>query len=76
MMKNKETLEEVAERITNNPTLYWENNLAKESFIEEAKWQKEQTINSIEQVIKDICKDNTHLIDTPEIQEIIKYFKK
>jgi hypothetical protein len=30
----------------------------------------------IEQEIKDICKDNTHLLDTPEIQEIIKYFKK
>jgi hypothetical protein len=40
-----------------------------------AEWQKEQTSNSIEQVIKDICKDNSHLLDTPEIQEIIKYFK-
>ena len=41
-----------------------------------AKWQQEQTSKSIKKVIKDICKDNTYLLDTPEIQEIIKYFKK
>lgn len=45
-------------------------------WIHGAEWQKEYISNSIEQVINDICKDNTHLIDTPEIQEIIKYFKK
>jgi hypothetical protein len=40
------------------------------------KWQKENISNSIEKTINAICKDNTHLLDTPEIQEIIKYFKK
>ena len=46
------------------------------AFINGAIFYKENISNSIEQVIKDICKDNTHLLDTPEIQEIIKYFKK
>ncbi len=55
---------------------YAEDSDAYSDFIEGAKWQKEKISNSIEQVIKEICKDNTHLIDTPEIQEIIKYFKK
>lgn len=45
-------------------------------FIAGIKYQKKEISKSVEQTIKDICKDNTHLLDTPEIQEIIKYFKQ
>jgi hypothetical protein len=82
-LNKQETLEEVAERIFNIPDdkkgdIYFGSNIAhlRKGFKLGAKWQKEKISNSIEQVIKDICKDNTHLLDTPEIQEIIKYFKK
>jgi hypothetical protein len=38
----KETIEEAAERITHNDTLSWENNLAKESFIQGVNWHIEK----------------------------------
>jgi hypothetical protein len=82
-MENKETLEEAAERIFNIPDdkkgdIYFGSNIAhlRKGFKLGAKWQKENISNSIEQVIKDICKDNTYFLEIPEIQEIIKYFKK
>ena len=56
--------------------LIWISGSSVIGFQKGAKWQQENISNSIEQVIKDICKDNTHLLDTPEIQEIIKYFKQ
>ena len=54
-------------------TMYWIDD--KKNDIEIQVFERQDS-NSIEQVIKDICKDNTHLLDTPEIQEIIKYLKK
>jgi hypothetical protein len=71
-LNKQETLEEVAERLYP----FIDELHLKRAFKHGAKWQQENISNSIEQVIKEICKDNTHLLDTPEIQEIIKYFKK
>jgi hypothetical protein len=80
----KTELEEAAEKYVKDFDLIFYDTVeeitikefGKKDFIEGAKWQKEYISNSIQQVIKDICKDNSHLLDTPEIQEIIKYFKK
>ena len=41
----EETLEEAAERATRNESLGWENEYAKEKFIEGAKWQAERSVD-------------------------------
>lgn len=48
-MKNKETLEEVAERLfpinTKDESLNYQNSVRKGNFIQGAKWQQEQNKN-------------------------------
>lgn len=52
-----------------------EDGLVEQCIKAGAEWQKQYISDNIEKLIKHICKDNTHLLDTPEIKEIIEYFK-
>jgi hypothetical protein len=80
----KTELEEAAEKYVKDFDLIFYDTVeeipikefGKKDFINGAIFYKENISNSIEKTINAICKDNTHLLDTPEIQEIIKYFKK
>jgi hypothetical protein len=74
----QETLEEAAERLTYNDNLSWENNYAKESFIQGAKYQAER-MYSEEEVIKILLDKNAELgliYKTSKVVEWFEQFKK
>lgn len=64
-MENKETLEEVAERLypTPNPFVLGidiGNSMKRQGFIEGAKWQKEIFINLVDEYLKMMLDERTH----------------
>ena len=79
----RETLEEAAERATRNESLGWENEYAKEKFIEGAKWQMERSYSDeeVNNLISDILYEvrydysNIDIIEN-NIINIFEQFKK
>ena len=74
----RETLEEAAERATRNESLGWENEYAKEKFIEGAKWQQQRS-HSEEEVLELLLKMNewpTTFDGEDEVREWFEEFKK
>jgi len=75
-MKNKETLEEVAERLVNRP---YGNVVSKSSFISGAKWQAERSYSEEEvlDMLNNLRLDSyNHGMGRIELLEWFKQFKK
>ena len=74
----KETLEEVAYNACNKEGLSWENDYAKEKFIEGAKWQQEQDnkMYSEEEVINILIKFNDCSLDFDFDSEVEDWFEQ
>ena len=70
-MKNKETLEEIAESYAKG----WASNSDKEAFIDGAKWQAER-MYSDEEAIRLLIKFNQEIREVEDVRNWFEQFKK